>query len=376
MSAAARAWPLPRWSASEAQARNVLARHSQPMCVSPWNGPGPHPWVRLRPLGPGAPILGPDEVTRLAFDWSGGRLWLDFPTSTIERWAHLSLELSTWVDLDAPLREAALEAALGGVVASLSATGRGHARFSGAQDCGPLAPAASRHSCALEVTFENSTDALIGVLHTDTLGLLLLGGLAEQAQAPLDADLAASQNAGLETPVTWQLSLGFTDLPYSQLQTLQRGDVVFISHHYANGDMRLQMRCETAGHGTVVALAQLDDLNLTLVEAPRAMDNTPSSDSADPTTTPDDAATEHPIAMQDIPVRLSFDVGHKTVTMAQLQQLQPGSSLVLDRPATEYVTLRANGAVIGSGHLVEIDNRLGVSIDSLQPGPTRHETHS
>jgi hypothetical protein len=31
------------------------------------------------------------------------------------------------------------------------------------------------------------------------------------------------------------------------------------------------------------------------------------------------------------------------------------------------VVIRANGAAVGTGHLVEIDGRIGVSIDSLRP---------
>ena len=50
--------------------------------------------------------------------------------------------------------------------------------------------------------------------------------------------------------------------------------------------------------------------------------------------------------------------------------LQPGETIRLDRPTTGYVLVRANGSLIGSGHLVEIDGRLGVCLDRLTPPAT------
>ncbi|NDF63326.1 MAG: hypothetical protein EB136_10540 [Synechococcaceae bacterium WBB_3_034] len=80
-----------------------------------------------------------------------------------------------------------------------------------------------------------------------------------------------------------------------------------------------------------------------------------------------DAGGETPVSIDQIPIRLSFDLGTKTITLAELQSLQPGSVLSVDRPATEYLTIRANGAAIGSGQLVEIDGRLGVSVSGITP---------
>ena len=376
MSAASRPWPLARWSASEAHARNVLAQRLPPIRISSWQGPGPQPQVSVSALASGTSLLGPDEVTRLAFEWSGARLWLDMPPSAVERWVHVCLGVSTWVDLDASMREAALEAAAAGVVASLSAAGRGNARFSGAQDSLPQPPAAAKHSCAVVVSFEDGSDPLTGVLHADTLGLLLLGGLYEQAggTAAPEPDALQAERLAHATPLTWHVCLGTTDVAFSELQTVQRGDVIFIAQPHVDAQMRLLLRCDLPGHAALVAQAQLDHLTLTLLEAPRPMDNHATTASAEQAPSADDAPPSTPVSLQDIPVRLSFDVGHKTITLAELQQLQPGASLVLDRPASQYVTLRANGAAIGTGHLVEIDNRLGICIDSLQPPAPHAET--
>jgi type III secretion protein Q len=53
------------------------------------------------------------------------------------------------------------------------------------------------------------------------------------------------------------------------------------------------------------------------------------------------------------------------MTMAELEGLQPGEVLELDRPLEEAVTIRANGTAVGSGRLVDVDGRLGVQVVQL-----------
>ena len=77
----------------------------------------------------------------------------------------------------------------------------------------------------------------------------------------------------------------------------------------------------------------------------------------------DEAAT----SLQALPVRLSFDLGELSLTLAQLQALQPGQVLQLGHPLSAGVHIRANGVLLGEGDLVEIDGQLGVSVRSLWP---------
>ena len=87
-----------------------------------------------------------------------------------------------------------------------------------------------------------------------------------------------------------------------------------------------------------------------------------------PAATPEasDAASATPVAsLADLPVRLSFDLGELSLTLAQLQALQPGQALALGRPLDGAVRVRANGVLIGEGELVQIDGQLGVSLSRL-----------
>lgn len=69
--------------------------------------------------------------------------------------------------------------------------------------------------------------------------------------------------------------------------------------------------------------------------------------------------------LEPLPLRLVFDLGERAMTLGELQSLQVGQSLDLGRPLSSSVTLRVNGAQVGTGELVEIDGRLGVTISAL-----------
>ena len=66
--------------------------------------------------------------------------------------------------------------------------------------------------------------------------------------------------------------------------------------------------------------------------------------------------------LEHIPVRLCFDLGERTVTLAELKTVAPGYIFELGRELRRAVTVRVNGKKIGEGELVEIDGNIGVSI--------------
>lgn len=87
------------------------------------------------------------------------------------------------------------------------------------------------------------------------------------------------------------------------------------------------------------------------------------------TATPPEAAAGEPLDVDAIPVRLTFDLGERTLTLAELRRLQPGETFDLQRPLADGpVMIRANGALVGTGTLVELDGRVGVTIGTLGKG--------
>jgi flagellar motor switch protein FliM len=64
-----------------------------------------------------------------------------------------------------------------------------------------------------------------------------------------------------------------------------------------------------------------------------------------------------------------FDLGEIAMTLGEIQTLQVGQPLTLARPLSSAVHIRVNGALIGTGDLVEIEGELGVTVASLFQRP-------
>lgn len=69
--------------------------------------------------------------------------------------------------------------------------------------------------------------------------------------------------------------------------------------------------------------------------------------------------------LDDIPVKMLFELGHIELSLAEVRQLAPGALIPLPRPLEESVDISANGRRIGRGSLVRIGDNLGVRITRL-----------
>ena len=69
--------------------------------------------------------------------------------------------------------------------------------------------------------------------------------------------------------------------------------------------------------------------------------------------------------LDDLPVRLVFEVGRVELSLGELQRLAPGALVPLARAVDEPLDIMANGRRLGRGTLVQIGESLGVRIVSL-----------
>lgn len=368
-------WRLPVLSASVVQAQAIVARRGLAVPVQTWPFPGPRPVLSLslasEPSGADDTqrLLGDEPLLSLDFEWAGARFQLDTTASAVGHWAQVSLGGQTLQSLDAAWRDAALDAATRWLTTTLSSMGRGHARYLGHRETQAQRSGNTGYTLWASLYAQQASGdpdasapppAFHGLLRTDNLGLILLASLLPEHASPRER-LPGGDGSGLEVPL--RLAVGATDLTAADLMSLSRGDVVFMTHRYAQGSQHLLLQSDPYQSQSWQVGAQLDDLQLTLLEAPRLMSEVPDSSSSSP--------SSEPLSLDALPIRITFDVGDKVLTLAQLQELTVGDTLRLDVPATEYVTIRAQGAVIGRGHLVEIDHRLGVALDQIHaPQPS------
>lgn len=75
-----------------------------------------------------------------------------------------------------------------------------------------------------------------------------------------------------------------------------------------------------------------------------------------------DVMTEPLADIGDLSLTVEIVLGQKQMTIREAGALAPGAVIDLERTADEPVRLAVNGQVIGAGHLVTVDGRLGVRI--------------
>lgn len=102
------------------------------------------------------------------------------------------------------------------------------------------------------------------------------------------------------------------------------------------------------------------------------MSDTPAITETDPqpSTANDAPAAEIVEAIQqitpgdvlDVQVRVRFSVGSATASLREISSIQPGFIFETETRADAPVTIELNGATLGTGELVVIDNRIGVRV--------------
>lgn len=69
--------------------------------------------------------------------------------------------------------------------------------------------------------------------------------------------------------------------------------------------------------------------------------------------------------VDDIPVKLLFELGRIELSFAEIRQLAPGALIPMLRPLEDGVDIFANGRRIGRGNLVQIGDSMGIRIARL-----------
>jgi len=337
-----------RLTRNEAQARTTIAQRAGGLPLRL----GAATWqARLHPVAsPAGPA--PDYVVRL--EWAGAALALCLPAAAIEQTLSSVLNGAALPPVPSTLADAVLEAGVAELLQSLQALGRGAPQL---LDWGPASPAALQtlppHACDLSLAADDGIHAIAGSLHLDGLGLLLVAGLVGK-RPPLPGPLDDSAPA-----VGLHAELGFTRLPASDVAALAPGDVVLMDACFASADRALWLSADGV-HGVHVhcpaPASEAAPPRLTVIQPWTA--TMPASPEAS-------AAPAETATLDSVPVRLSFDLGEVSLTLAQLRALQPGQTVDLGHPLAGAVRIRANGALVGEGDLVEIDGQIGVSVRHL-----------
>lgn len=345
---------LPRLSANQAQGLTLVATHGADLSVTlpALEGADAAPGAWRLGLTAGVPhALRQAASLRADLEWAGAALRLSLPPDALNAWAAARLPELDPGDLPQALRSAALETLLAEAVAALTPLSPGGAiRVATAPAAGdPLLA----HAWTLAARAQGRGETILAVLEADDLGLMLLAGLLGRVPP---AGAAALDDA--EIPVALRALVGQASLPAAEWLALGSGDVILLDDYRVGpeGDLWL---CIPQGQGLRVRAEQSSYLVTQGWTSLMTQNSSPEAD----------VPAAEPLEVDAIPVRLSFDLGDRTLTLAELRQLQPGAVFDLQRPLADGpVMIRANGALVGTGSLVEVDGRIGVRVGTLGKG--------
>jgi type III secretion protein Q len=339
----------PRLTRNEADARSLLARHVRRREVVL----GDIAWeLTLEPLSRDACVAFGENDWLVMAEWGGAAFEMRLPATAADQWVRARFPSLDLPRLPSPMRAATFESALTEALEPLGVARLGPVRI----DSIEAAPAASgAHSQAhlFGITLAASGVTVSASLATDVMGLMLMGAAA--------ADWGASHfQLRTDIPVNLRAEVGTARLSRGELASLGAGDAVLLRESFVNQDAELWLG--GAGWGLRVC-AEGPQLVVTAPFQPteelmdEEFDDIDEGGDADP--------AEDALALDTLPVMLRFDLGHRRMTLAQVSELQVGQVLELERPLSSAVSIRANGALIGQGELLEIGGRLAVSITSI-----------
>jgi len=72
--------------------------------------------------------------------------------------------------------------------------------------------------------------------------------------------------------------------------------------------------------------------------------------------------------LQDIRITLEIELDRKIVTLRELLSIEPGGVVCMTRSAGENIDILVDGALIGSGELVIIEDAMGVRVTGFRNG--------
>jgi len=372
---------LPRLSVTEAQAHSLIARHGAAMELAlhwPDGGlllsaiddvdestndrsePGGDPSIWQLGFAPhGSVVLHDVCSVRRDLEWAGARLRLHMPSSAVSTWVGASLSDVSLDELADPLLSVAVETLLAHVFHLLDVDkANGELRVSSA----PTSTARLPHSWTLTARHKATGQVAYVFLEADTLGLMLLANLI--ARAP-------SIDNGLHVdalPISLCAELGHTILRADELKALHPRDTIFFDDYRVlpDGDLWLVagnqgLRVRPQANSYCVTQGWTSLMNEISKFPSEQTDMDPAYDDDPP-----DASSVSEFDVDAVPVRLTFSLGQRQLTLGDLRALQPGEIFDLARPlASGPVIVRANGAFLGTGDLVDIDGRIGVTLRTV-----------
>lgn len=368
----------------DAQRISTLARRTARFTATLGN-PGISWQCSMVPSGTLCPPGKNDILVQL--EWEGSPLTLQLPGHTLQKWLENQTAGLQLPALPEAIAVAALDAWINQILGTLQNDSASAIRVIG-RTTNPDAIQTQPLAWAFSLRSSDASAPIRGTLHSTTAALDKLTTLTEHVpQVPGPVDIST---LGIDTHAL----IGRTAISVSMCSALRRGDVILLDQCLISTDGQfwltpgassgVRIRPEhgrytvTQGWTSLMTESETNDRhpdtapeNVTQAGTDEQHDDAGFPDTGADTDTDQDTeerAREAPGSLDDITIQLSFDLGHRRFSLAELQALQPGEVFDLARPLNDGpVHIRANGTLIGYGELVDIEGRIGVQVSRLGP---------
>ncbi|HCJ11749.1 MAG TPA: YscQ/HrcQ family type III secretion apparatus protein [Opitutae bacterium] len=181
-------------------------------------------------------------------------------------------------------------------------------------------------------------------------------------------DLPLTPYAAFATlPFAFRFQWGSTDLSFTEYRDIALQDVIF-------PDNRQQQWRLISSSGAVIT-GQLKGTSFqvgSIMADKKKLDLSSFSEEDFLGPTPSEVKMEsQPPSKESVPAKfttealrvlLSFEVGRKELTLAELQALKPGFTFEVGALLDKPIDIRANDSLIGKGELIEVGGKLGVRV--------------
>lgn len=143
------------------------------------------------------------------------------------------------------------------------------------------------------------------------------------------------------------IEIASSELVTSQLSTLEVSDIILVDDSSTVHSTSLKLRLRSGDYFAAKLLPENIVFDTGLIQM---NENDYNNDAS---------------SIENIPVKLSFDLGEIELPFNQLKTITEGYTVQLDKPLPQAVTIRSHNKVIGLGDLVDIDGNIGVRVSRL-----------
>lgn len=323
--------PLPRHRLEEIEASNRIFCRREPV---PIDGIGLS--FAVCPAESSPPVLSPIDIE---IEIDGRLAWLQVERDLVDRLVEKAFPESTVAALDDELTALLLEAALAGTLVRVEQMA---GRRMALRRVGAVQAPSTAKPLGFRILPGEAQASISGaLLWLEPDGLRIVAALLERL--PL-----APAEVG-ELPMEVACRIGSTRLSATELRALRRSDLIVLERHaLAENAIELVIGGRLAFPATIA-----QGRTVVSGKARRSM--------------ADEAARDGDMAgdVDSVPVTLVFELGRTQLALGELRVLAPGYSFDLGKDLRAPVDIMANGRKIGTGELVQIDERIGVRVSRL-----------